>query len=82
MSKSDLKDPITRSLNLRLEDGYNNIFRKLPDPHAICNDIFVLRQTHGNFKPNLKRKKSLKITPLSKINLSPLELYNQNNASL
>lgn len=70
-NKVNLKqDPIFKSLNLRLEDGYHNIMRKVPDPNAIENEIFILRQTIGEYKPVFKKRttsiciKEKKTTPL------------------
>ena len=50
------KDPISKSLNLRLSDGYNNIMRKVHDPDAIINPTFVLKQVYGDFKPAFKKR--------------------------
>ena len=54
-------DPISKSLNLRLEDGYNNIMRKVHDPEAQNNKVFALKEVKGRFKPVFAKKKINKV---------------------
>ena len=70
------KDPISKSLNLRLSDGFNNIMRKCADPDAIVNPTFVLKQVVGDYKPHFKKRSTL--IKLNDNKLTNLCIYNYN----
>ena len=63
-------------MNLRLEDGYNNVMRRVADPDAIVNPVFILREKIGEFKPSFPKVKKNRPRSTVKLNLTPLHLYN------